>query len=842
MQPNKMKYEDVLQLFAKSNEVIEVRAIGLNPKGPWEGFAKGGVVSGYFNNPQKFAKAVDALENLKQAEGIYLTMNPVNPALLARANNRLKVLDTTTQDQQAVCHRWLLIDTDPKRPSGISASEDELQAGIKRRDDIVQWLSGNGFPSPFKAMSGNGGHALYSLEDLPNTEEITNLKRDALKVLNHRFGRNGVDVDEAVFNPSRIMKLYGTTARKGEDIPERPHRKSHIEEIPDPIKPVTLEQLKWLAAQRPEEKRKAAQPKSTSNNDSLGPMDVGRYLDHYGVGYKIKQEATRTVYGLDHCLFNADHTRNEASIIQTKDGRLYYQCFHNECKNAGYRWQDARQKISGDEKIAQFCEGYKPRKKKSKTRAQIVSTGFHLTDMGNAERLVNQHGKDLRYCHPWHKWLVWDGKCWKIDDTASAKRMAKEMVRTIYAEAGQAKDSDEAKSLAKHAMRSEADTKIKAMLSVAESEPGIPVLHEDLDTDPWLLNCANTTIELKTGATRPHSRADLITKMAPGEFNAGAMCPAWYAFLKRIMDGNETLMRFLQRAVGYSLTGNTSERVIFILYGRGANGKSTFIQTINALLGDYAQQTPMQTFLLKRGESIPNDVAALRGSRFVSAVESERGRRMAESLVKWLTGRDTITARFMRAEYFSFMPTFKIWLGTNHRPEIRGTDEAIWDRIRLIPFDVRIPKDEQDPNLLEKLKTELPGILIWGIEGCLAWQEQGLGMPEEIKAATDSYRQDMDVLSGFFEDKCFISGHLSVTKQELFEAYKIWCEEDNEKPVGKKRFGQLMKERGFQDKKAGHCARWCWEGIGLLTENDSTLPPVSEGRADISNGAKQATF
>ena len=369
-------FEEIFHSFFRQNEVTEIRALGLTGKGPWEGWAKG-TVSGYFDDPVKFAKAAESLDKLKKATGIYFVLNPVNSALLARGNNRLVVPKNTTTDEQVVCHRWLLTDTDPIRPSGISATDQETLLATNRINKIVAFLQESSFPGPIKCNSGNGSHAIYRLPNLPNSQEITDLKKLALQALHHKFGGNGVDVDQKVFNPARITKLYGTWARKGDSVPDRPHRQSFIEHIPEPIQPVTLEQLKWLASLAPKEETHApVQPRVQPGNNSLGRMDVQAYLSHYGIEIvKTKQQAGATLYCLKHCVFDPEHVNNEASIVQANDGKLLYQCFHNSCQ--GKTWHDARQVISGADSLGQFCDGYDPNKW---NKNKYESSGVKLTD------------------------------------------------------------------------------------------------------------------------------------------------------------------------------------------------------------------------------------------------------------------------------------------------------------------------------------------------------------------------------------------------------------------------------------------------------------------------------
>lgn len=441
----------------------------------------------------------------------------------------------------------------------------------------------------------------------------------------------------------------------------------------------------------------------------------------------------------------------------------------------------------------------------------------HCTDLGNARRFAIQHGHDLLFSYPLRRWFVWVGTHWAEDQTGEVIRRAKRTVLSIYEEARICTDERWRKELAKHAARSESEARVLAMISLAESEPGIQVLPYELDKDPWLLNVQNGTLDLKTAELRHHNKLDLMTKCLPVAYDPEALCPTWLAFLERIFDSNPRLIEFVKRSIGYSLTGDTSEQCLFVCHGSGENGKSTQIQTILGLWSDYARKTPTKTLMVRHGDNIPNDIARLRGARFVAAVEGDEGKRLAESLVKEITGQDTVSARFMRAEFFEFIPEFKLWLATNHKPRILGTDRAIWRRIRLIPYNVTIPRGEQDRHLRDRLKLEWPGILAWAVRGCLAWQRHGLDPPEEVVQATEAYRAEQDLIGAFVDDCCCRDEFSSSRAKDLYAAFQRWCESNGERPATQREFGQRLSERGFT-RERGTANVHLWRGIALNGE------------------------
>jgi putative DNA primase/helicase len=443
---------------------------------------------------------------------------------------------------------------------------------------------------------------------------------------------------------------------------------------------------------------------------------------------------------------------------------------------------------------------------------------FHLTDLGNAERLVAQHGHDLRYA-PSLGWLAWDGRRYRRDMDGEVVRRMKLTVRAIYQEAAGVENDKQRDKLVSHARRSEQETRLRAAISLAESEQRVVVDVEDLDADPFLLNVGNGVLDLEDGSLRPHERGHLITRITPVSYKPHADAPRWDAFLEQVFSADADLIAFVQRAVGYSLTGSTREQVLFMPHGGGANGKSTFLETIRSLFGEYAQQAPSDLFLEQRTGGPRSDIARLRGARFVSAVETGDGRRLAESLVKQLTGGDRIAARFLYRNEFEFDPTHKLWLATNHLPEVRGTDEAIWRRIKLIPFTRTIPEHERDPDLLAKLREELAGILAWAIEGCLAWQRDGLQAPAAVTSATSAYRADMDTIGRFLDEVCTLDPTGRTKAAVLYTRYRYWAEQAGERdPLTQKAFGLRLAERGLTAERDRE-ARW-WKGVTVRGESE----------------------
>lgn len=450
---------------------------------------------------------------------------------------------------------------------------------------------------------------------------------------------------------------------------------------------------------------------------------------------------------------------------------------------------------------------------------------FPLTDTGNAERLVHSHGPDVKHNYSRGVWHVWTGSHWGEDTAGQMDQLAKDTVRSIPQEAVGLEGEAYTRRL-KWGASSESAGKRAAMIELARSEPGIPVLADALDANPWLLNVANGTLDLLTGELRPHERADLITRCLRTPYDRAAECPTFLGFLDRVFAGNTELVSYVQRMIGYALTGSIREQAIFIAYGSGSNGKSTLLGAIANLLEKYATEADTDSFLERQGDRIREDVAALDGARFVSASETADGKRLSEAFVKKATGGEKLRARRLFENGYTFLPTCKVWLSTNHRPQIIGTDHAIWRRIRLIPFVVTIPDNERDRDLPAKLEAELPGILAWAVEGCRQWLALGEQPPPAVLQATEQYRRDMDALANWIEDHCEVRPGARATSKDLYGDYVSYCENAGEEPLKQRTFGQRLTERGCGDaKSSGTRYR---TGIRLRDPNEPTQAAFAE--------------
>jgi putative DNA primase/helicase len=433
------------------------------------------------------------------------------------------------------------------------------------------------------------------------------------------------------------------------------------------------------------------------------------------------------------------------------------------------------------------------------------------TDTGNAERFAAAHADRLRYLRERGHWIVWRDGRWRKDTTGDAERAAKAVARSLYADASQL-DGEEAKKAAQWGLTSQAEPRIRAQLSLAGSEPDVVISAGQLDGDPYLLACSNGVLDLRTSELRPARPDDLISLGTDIPYRPSAGCPRWLNFLGEVFGGDEELIAFLRRFVGYCLTGDVREHVLAVFHGSGANGKSTLIGVLRHLLGDLAVTAAFDTFMRQRDRGPRNDLARLHRARLVTAAESGEGRRLDEATVKEITGGDVIAARFLYGEHFEFTPQFKLVLVTNHPPKVDGDDDAIWRRLRLVPFEQSF-EGREERDLTDTLEAELPGILAWAVRGCLEWQEEGLGEASAITRATADYRADEDVLGAFLAERCVLHGESST--RELRAAYEAYCADVGERPLGAKALGKRLAKREIRRSRRSSGSEHVYGGVSL---------------------------
>lgn len=443
---------------------------------------------------------------------------------------------------------------------------------------------------------------------------------------------------------------------------------------------------------------------------------------------------------------------------------------------------------------------------------------FLLTELGNSHRLLHHYGSELRYCYVWGEWLVWDGRRWATDQHGKALDLSSQSALRIVEDMARATSKDERKKIKEWSMSSQGRRRIEASLVLAAPQGKTPVQPSALDADPWLFNCRNGILDLRTGTLRPHSRDDLLTKLCPWEYHPEAECPLWEETLRKFFAraddaDRDDLISYVRRICGYALTGVIREHVLPVAFGTGSNGKSTILNAVLEAFGnDYAMKAPPDLLMNRQHEAHPTERADLCGKRLVVAIETEEGRRINESLVKELTGGDPIRARRMREDFWQFLPTHTLVLATNHKPVIRGTDKGIWRRLKLIPFIVSLNEDQADKSFPERLRAEMPGILAWCVRGCLEWQEIGLEPPPEVLDATKEYRSDQDKLGAFLEEHTVTNREFRVRAGELYDRYKLWAEATGEHQLSLTAFGNSITERGFQKVKS---ASVFYLGLGL---------------------------
>lgn len=447
---------------------------------------------------------------------------------------------------------------------------------------------------------------------------------------------------------------------------------------------------------------------------------------------------------------------------------------------------------------------------------EMTTDAERMTDLGNARRLVRRHGDDLIHCRAHKSWYIWDSTRWRRDETGEIFRRAKDTARAIWDEAAAARDADTRKDLGKHAGSSEAEPRIRAMVSMAETEPEIAVSPVMLDANPDLLNCLNGTLDLAAGALRNHEARDLITKLAPVEFDPDVRSPWWEYFLRRQVP-DAALREYLARLTGYILTGRPLEDVVPFVHGPEASGKTTYTEALRKMLGDYARVADFRSFLRGRGRDgagHTEDLVRLEGARIVVAAEVQEGAALDEGTLKKLSGGEGYLARGLHQASREIAPQFVVMLVSNERPRVRDDDGATWRRIHTVPFDRTVPAGKRRKKLRARLldpSVSGAAILAWAVRGLADYRHGGLRPPEAVRRATDDYRSAMNPLKqGWLEEFCEIDEEYHEAFSKLWESWRHWAEDNlrEREKLSKAEFTDRLTKLGFKSDSGRAPNRW----------------------------------
>lgn len=464
--------------------------------------------------------------------------------------------------------------------------------------------------------------------------------------------------------------------------------------------------------------------------------------------------------------------------------------------------------------ISDCLNGFNPQEKKDDFNIYVLENDvqkverkfYSYDDTGNAQRFKDMFGDVVRYSYVRKNWFFYNGKTWVIDQEGKLKSLADKVIEKMKDEPNyipEGIDEEQAKKAFQKHLKTSRSSRGKTNM-LKESEHLLPIQMDEFDKDPYLFNVQNGYLDLRTGKLHEHDKEKYFTRISSVEYTDKIDCPLWHEFLNQIFDNNRELIDYVQRAVGYSLSGSTEEQMMFILYGNGRNGKSVFLDIITEIFGSYSANIQPQTIMVKQQSSAANsDIARLDGARLVTTTEPNEGVRLDEGLVKQLTGGDKVTARFLYENEFDFIPQFKLWMATNHKPIIRGTDDGIWRRLAVIPFTVQIPEHKVDKRLKHKLRRELTAILNWAVEGYMMWSKEGLKEPQIIKDQRKEYRTEMDAVEAFIEDRCVRDDFAHVQAKTLYQEYREWAIDNNQYLMSNTKFGREMAKKFPKRKSNG---------------------------------------
>ncbi len=664
--------------------------------------------------------------------------------------------------------------------------------------------------------------------------------------------RIGIHVEPSCFNPARFW--YAPSAPADGDAWSRSSDGA----------PLDVQQI--LDAAEPAPRRPAPAPRRTPPGRSREEFDVYRFIAATYPGSRPEQLRTGGMRWEIECPWEAEHSSSsprDTMISADSTGKLGFSCLHDHCAERGWtefrkfhepQWVPFADRpapalpsspgATDDLSRARARKTMRTDTPRAERQAEILGAspqldlrhaglgpegGYRCTDLGNARRFADMHGSRMKYVHAWGQWISWDGKRWKRDDRGSETQAAGAVTAQIYLDAarcaaaaavavnaGGSTGPTAVEGLAKWATDSAKRARLEAMTALARSEREIVATQSEFNRDPWLLNVSNGTINLRDGELSPHRQSDMITMLSDVEYDSCATAPEWEKFLGEVLPDDE-VRTWIQRYLGYSLTGLVSEQQFAFWVGKGGNGKNVCIDAVVATLGEYAIVGAPDLLLEKRNEAHPTELADIEGRRLVVCSEIEQGRAWAEGRIKEITGNRTIKARRMGQDFFEFDATSKLVVLANTKPKVKSADNGLWRRMNLVPWSFQVPAERRDKYLLERLiANERPGILAWLVRGCLAWQNHSLGTARAITLATDEYRQSEDVLGLWIAEKCKLHvGHWQTTA-DLYDGYKAWCKDEGiEKPWTLKAWMARLTEREGITRKSNGVARGL-QGIRLL--------------------------
>jgi len=871
---------DIYGVFFEPGEVCEIRAVAVAEKKNknWDGFAASGVVSGYFDAAPAFAAAASALDHAK-AKGVYFTLNPVNPALLSRAVNRLKVQKTTSQDKDITCIRWLPIDLDPLRPADISSTDEEFTAAKELAAEISAWLENDcGFARGLRCVSGNGFHLLYRLPDLPNTAETHDMVVAAIAAIAAKFKNEHTDIDVTTVNPARIWKLYGTTGRKGDSTTSRPHRVSYI--YPGQAEtlaavPVTdAETLKKLAATNapippkgmygnsppkggalPPAARTSGNQQAKAFGNNLGPLDMERYLTHYGIAYKKKDDSRGgTLFALDHCLFNPDHSNGEAAIITDINGRPLYQCFHSSCK--GKRWADARKIISGDKPIAEFCAGYDPNWRPPTSQGSGLIADLEISMSPTVDAPGDVPPPEVVDVHEFYKKK---GSRPVFIPLYMAKYLAAYLAPIVHT-------SGVFYRYSKGLWRDYSRFQINHIMAVALKEDAMPSNMENAtkilsaiinqEEDMWpdekrYINCQNGMLDIDTMELMPHDPKYGSRVKLPVNYTPGAWSQRWWNFLDDIFpdDHNQAKRGVLQQFMGYILLRDCRYQKALFLYGTGANGKSTVLDIIQAMVGEENTSSLSLSDLTQRFKA-----QFLQNKMINIATETNSRDPLATELLKALIAGDPITAEHKYGEQFQFKPFAKFIAAMNDPPVVPDKSYGFGRRIVLLSFDRRFSDEEIKTDIAQKIIEEIDGVFAWAVEGLrLLLRNKRFIIPQQVADDTSGFMETLNPLLIFVNEMCVVHDTAKISTTDLWDMYQEWCAAGKNRPLGRNRFYDQILQTFPRVKKtqvkredasvgerlpgAGPDSRiWMFDGLGVTP---SAMEWLTERRVKNSGNSRR---